>query len=75
MPWRCAECGRAEQGRKVVINAVCHHCGKALCREHQRHVLDEAFHGHSGSAPSSAIHCQECRSACHPPLLGGRRRL
>jgi hypothetical protein len=60
MAWECAECNSKESGGKK-IDAVCHHCGKPLCREDQVEILDNAF---SGAAPT-AIHCDSCRRKYH----------
>ncbi|WP_372669598.1 hypothetical protein [Amycolatopsis kentuckyensis] len=60
-----------------MVDAVCHHCGKPLCREHQMVVaLDEAFTptrladtvlstGLDGSAIGFGVHCESCRRAHH----------
>lgn len=70
MGWRCAECGKAEEGKKFAIDAVCHHCGKPLCRTHQNRIGDDAFHGHEGQS-SRAVHCPQCRRRHHAALFQG----
>ena len=62
MAWECAECnireGAPAEYGQVVIEAVCHHCGKPLCRQDRVHVVDDEF-----GAP--AFHCRECRQRHH----------
>ncbi|WP_290054904.1 hypothetical protein [Amycolatopsis solani] len=59
----------------MVIDAVCHHCGKRLCRQHQLAVVDDAFAAtdSDGLIPTDriAIHCESCRRAHHAraPLM------
>lgn len=61
MAWSCGECG-ASEGRdgETVIDAVCHHCGKLLCRQHQRWIEDLAFAAPRGGAAVQACHCSSC---------------
>lgn len=65
MTWECAECHRAE-GKGVRIDAVCHHCGKPLCRDDRKLVpADSVF-----SEPAAdAVHCRSCKSEYHPREL------
>ena len=60
MTWRCAECGRSES-KKIKVDGVCHHCGKTLCRVHQRAHRDHAFHG----LLVEALHCRPCLKEHH----------
>lgn len=69
MQWRCNECGRAEYKRKVVVDAVCHHCGKTLCRSHQIEITDDAFDKDSGMGSYRAVHCHDCRRRYHPIIF------
>lgn len=69
MQWSCAECGRVERSRKVVVDAVCHHCGKLLCRAHQNTIIDDAFDTGSEPATIRAMHCQDCLRRFHPILF------
>ncbi len=39
MSWECGECN-AREDRHTRIDAVCHHCGKPLCREDQIWIAD-----------------------------------
>lgn len=71
MKVECAECnaaedlGSAENKRDaVVIDAVCHHCGKPLCQHHRIAVADPAFAGTRWSQPS-AYHCAACKKRHH----------
>jgi hypothetical protein len=81
MAWECNDCdAREDSDGKVVVDAVCHHCGKPLCRSHQLAVLDDAFAvtESDGLIPVDriAVHCESCRRAHHPrtTLMDGRRR-
>lgn len=72
MAWECSDCNAREDGQgTVVVDAVCHHCGKPLCREHQVPVvLDPAFGAvavldapvFGGLFP---VHCDSCGRAHH----------
>jgi len=63
MAWECAECNVKESaGRK--IDAICHHCGKPLCRDDRIEIADNAFSS-VGSAGPTAIHCRACRRKYH----------
>lgn len=67
MAWECGEC-RSVEGGDIRVNAVCHHCGKLLCREDQRVFPDPAFAVGGDSAGAEAVHCRECASEYHPVL-------
>lgn len=64
MAWECAECNARERTRNA-IDAVCHHCGKPLCREHRIEIADLAFAGVSEPISQVAIHCQKCKHQYH----------
>ncbi|MGW3996089.1 hypothetical protein [Amycolatopsis sp. NPDC004772] len=86
MAWKCSDCDAEEDSAgKVVVDAVCHHCGKPLCRLHQQAVLDDAFAVDTSAAMDSiglipvdriAVHCESCRRDHHPraALMNGRPR-
>lgn len=81
MVWECSDCDAREDSEgKVVVDAVCHHCGKTLCRSHQQFVIDDAFAatGSGGLIPLDriAVHCESCRRALHPRAtpIDGRLR-
>jgi len=65
--WECGECGLVEGHRMegtdevVQIDAVCHHCGKPLCREDQHFITDDAFSRKSPVDLPQACHCSACR--------------
>jgi len=59
MTWECAECHATGDDRRLP-NAVCHHCGKLLCRADQRVIADVAFDPAGGEADQTAIHCRAC---------------
>jgi hypothetical protein len=68
MAWECAECHRREGEEGIRIDAVCHHCGKPLCRDDRVVLADPAFApGPRGAFPVAA-HCQACKSL-HPMSL------
>jgi hypothetical protein len=64
MTWECAEC-HAVEDRNTRVDAVCHHCGKALCRFDQRIFPDHAFAAGSGSIGAQAVHCRDCSREYH----------
>jgi hypothetical protein len=65
MTWKCAVCGEVDGRKNIVVNAVCHHCGKPLCEKHQVIVQDRDF-GHDDDNPRVwAVHCKECRRKHH----------
>jgi hypothetical protein len=59
MSWECAECN-AREDRQTRIDAVCHHCGKPLCRWDRVLVADLAFAG-----GQVAVHCGPCKRRHH----------
>ena len=61
MPWECAECN-AREDQHTRIDAVCHHCGKPLCRGDRVEIADLNFAGASGQA---AVHCRPCKLRFH----------
>lgn len=63
MVWECAECNVKESADRK-IDAVCHHCGKPLCRDDRIEIADNAF-SNVGSAGPTAIHCRACRRKHH----------
>jgi hypothetical protein len=63
--WHCAECHASEDGA-TAVDAVCHHCGKPLCRRDQVLIPDEAFATLSAMADAVAVHCRSCRHEFHP---------
>ncbi|HET6289346.1 MAG TPA: hypothetical protein VFG15_21680 [Amycolatopsis sp.] len=71
MAWECGDCNAREDEEKgVAVDAVCHHCGKPLCREHQVIVgIDEAFAAPPEVLPipgnRSAVHCDTCNRTHH----------
>lgn len=74
MTWECAECHATEK-HGARIDAVCHHCGKPLCRDDQELVPDLAFASASGEVGAEAVHCRSCKREHHVPIdigLGAR---
>lgn len=69
MAWECAECLRE------AMAAVCHHCGKPLCKEHAVIVADDALSDHKGPLNDHAVHCEDCQKQHHPSALTMRARL
>ena len=64
MGWECGECNAKETSANR-IDAVCHHCGKPLCREHRIDIADNAFSRTAMAVPRAA-HCYPCRRKWHP---------
>jgi hypothetical protein len=62
--WECAECGRKED-RVVRVDAVCHHCGKLLCRDDRIEIADSAFASTLGQLGLTATHCGGCKRQYH----------
>jgi hypothetical protein len=62
MAWECAEC-HARESRDNRIDAVCHHCGKLLCRDDRVLIADLAFAG--GRTDQVAVHCRLCKEQYH----------
>jgi hypothetical protein len=77
MAWECSDCNaREDEQGAVVVDAVCHHCGKPLCRAHQVNVvLDDAFTASGLTAVGlaalpalqglGAVHCDSCGRTHH----------
>ena len=62
MALECASCGSTEK-----VDAVCHHCGKPLCRDRENcrfEIEDNAF-GNTMTLPVVAVHCRECWETAH----------
>lgn len=58
--WTCGNCGAAEDRKGGTrIDWVCHHCGKLLCKDCQRQIIDGAF-ASTGDTPPRARHCADC---------------
>jgi hypothetical protein len=69
--WECGDCSQPET-RTRRVDAVCHHCGIPLCREHQRRLLDPAFSGALIGKGLWAVHCADCRTRHHLLLWPSR---
>lgn len=65
MPLECSVCLAADGKDGKVIDTVCHHCGKPLCREHRVLILDEQFANQGAPVPRHAYHCPGCHQAYH----------
>lgn len=65
MTWECAECHTPESKGKP-IDAVCHHCGRPLCREDRVLIPDLVFAATPGEVSAQAVHCRSCRREHHP---------
>jgi hypothetical protein len=63
--WTCAVCNKHEDGHKVRIEAVCHHCGRPLCHDDRERLSDDAFSDLPGPTARDAFHCKECRLRHH----------
>ena len=74
MSWKCAVCGLVDGRGDTVVDAVCHHCGKPLCRKHQIELFDMAFSVTKVRERVWALHCAECRRSDHPLALRRKRR-
>lgn len=74
----CGECaavdGRRVEGTMQIahVDAVCHHCGKPLCQDHQVFLADDAFSPGDSGHPATACHCSDHRRL--PGHPSGRRR-
>jgi hypothetical protein len=62
--WECAEC-HAPEDQGTRIDAVCHHCGKPLCRDDRVLIPDLAFAASAGKVGAEAVHCQPCKRRHH----------
>lgn len=78
--WMCGHCERVEDGKEriegtdelLVVDAVCHHCGKPLCQEHQRRRIDEGFSYERREGRPESVHCNTCQLLPgHLPVSGG----
>ena len=72
MPWECGECN-AKENKKTRVDAVCHHCGKPLCRDDRVLIADFVFASESGAIGREAVHCRPCRRQHHPTDVSLRR--
>jgi NMD protein affecting ribosome stability and mRNA decay len=62
MAWECDFC-------KKEMSAVCHHCGRPLCRAHGAVIEDEVFAASDAqAAPTTAVHCRQCKDKYHPRI-------
>jgi hypothetical protein len=61
--WECAECN-VKESADWKIDAICHHCGKPLCRDDRVEIADNAFSS-AGSAGPTAVHCRACKRRNH----------
>ena len=67
--WTCGDCGAVENRKNGTrIDWVCHHCGKLLCKDCQRPVIDGAF-ASSRDHPARARHCVDCLRRHHRQLV------
>ncbi len=57
MVWECGDCSQQES-LQLAVDAVCHHCGKLLCRDDQHSLQDPSFRGPFGSRERAAVHCR-----------------
>lgn len=69
MSFRCEHCSKTEPTIKVV--AVCHHCGKPLCKDDAIGLHDPAFATEVGEAAPIAVHCRPCRERYHSRIKPG----
>lgn len=75
MTWKCVDCnvpenrdpqlGPARSEEHVVVDAVCHHCGRPLCRKNRVLILDEVFSDGLGLPTATSFHCKECYRTYH----------
>lgn len=77
MTWKCVDCntpettGPARPEDRVVVDAVCHHCGRPICRKNRFLIADVAFSAAAGPAaagmpsPAASFHCKECYRKHH----------
>jgi hypothetical protein len=72
--WECAECNAREKLRNPV-DAVCHHCGKPLCRGDRVEIADLAFAMVPGPISPVAVHCRSCKRQYHPTDIPVGKRL
>jgi hypothetical protein len=66
--WTCGVCNAVEGWRmegtneQARVDAVCHHCGKLLCRTHQQARIDEVFSQVGRAGQTEAMHCIDCQA-------------
>lgn len=65
MFWKCAVCGALDDQKDTLVNAVCHHCGKPLCQQHQVRLVDPRFGNDSENPQPTAVHCTDCKRKYH----------
>lgn len=70
MSWECVECNAPDSK----VDAVCHHCGKPLCRDDRVVIIDDAFASISGQRRQVAAHCRSCRRRYHPSAISQARK-
>ncbi|MHC1560632.1 hypothetical protein ACR9E3_16875 [Actinomycetospora sp. C-140] len=74
MSWECTFCGREERpDGKVIVDAVCHHCGAVMCRDDQYVLWDTDVLGRA-TRGRWAVHCSSCRREHHRFALPGLSR-
>ena len=59
MTWEC-DCRQQE------MFAVCHHCGKPLCKAHGVVIADDDFSTADPPFVREAVHCLGCKDKYHP---------
>ncbi len=64
MSWECAVCNTREDQHNR-IDAVCHHCGKPLCRGDRMEIADYMFTNAPGRIGQAAWHCKQCKDEHH----------
>ena len=75
MTWMCVDCntletrepstGPARTEDEVVVDAVCHHCGRPVCRTNRFLITDDTFAAEPGTPPAASFHCKECYRRHH----------
>ncbi len=65
MTLTCFVCQKPENSAGLL--ALCHHCGRPVCREHRAWLKDPLFAA-AGSAWELAAHCASCHTAEHAKL-------
>jgi len=73
--WICVDCntpetrdpstGRSMSEDEVVVDAVCHHCGRPICLKNRYLIADEVFPAPLGTEPTRTYHCKECYQRHH----------
>lgn len=65
--WRCAQGDEVDGDRfpdsdeEVVVEVVCHHCGKPLCQRHRKLNIDEGFSRKGQERRPESVHCGACQ--------------